>query len=144
MQIEVIRTEFTEKSTIGRLFINGNYFCYTLEDKVRDGDKVYGKTAIPDGVYDVRLSFSNRFNVSMPEILNVRGFSGVRIHSGNTDADTLGCILLGYTKSRDFIGNSRSAFKDFMQATKGCYPLRLVIKNENKNEEEKPNIESTL
>lgn len=116
MQIKVIRKEFTDKSTIGELFIDNNFFCYTLEDKVRpiNEPKVYGQTAIPKGKYEVIINYSNRFKQQMPLLLNVQGFEGIRIHKGNTDADTHGCILLGKSKSKDFIGLSNVAYNEFM------------------------------
>ena len=113
MKLELLRKEFTEMSTIGDLLIDGEFFCYTLEDAVRDG-KIYGKTAIPYGEYDVEITFSPRFQKYLPLIKDVPNYSGVRIHTGNTAQDTEGCILLGFTKSKDFIGNSRSAFNQFM------------------------------
>lgn len=118
MRIEVIRKEFTKKSTIGDMVIDGEYFCYTLEDVVRVGDKIPGQTAIPYGKYEVITDHSARFKKLMPLIKNVPGFSGVRIHSGNTDHDTEGCILVGFTKSKDFIGQSRDAFVLFMEKLK--------------------------
>jgi hypothetical protein len=125
MQIKVVRKEFTEKSTIGELFIDNNFFCYTLEDKVRAETeaKVYGQTAIPKGKYEVIVNYSNRFKQQMPLLLNVKGFEGIRIHKGNTDVDTHGCLLLGKSKSKDFIGLSNVAYNEFMmmlkKATKG-------------------------
>ena len=125
MQIKVVRKEFTEKSTIGELFIDNNFFCYTLEDKVRAETeaKVYGQTAIPKGKYEVIINYSNRFKQQMPLLLNVKGFEGIRIHKGNTDVDTHGCLLLGKSKSKDFIGLSNLAYNEFMmmlkKATKG-------------------------
>jgi hypothetical protein len=125
MQIKVVRREFTEKSTIGELFIDNNFFCYTLEDKVRaeTEEKVYGQTAIPKGKYEVIVNYSNRFKQQMPLLLNVKGFEGIRIHKGNTDVDTHGCLLLGKSKSKDFIGLSNVAYNEFMmmlkKATKG-------------------------
>jgi len=94
--ITVIRKTFNEKCTIGELLINGAHFAYTLEDVVReDGVKVKGKTAIPEGVYDVILSQSFRFKRVLPELLDVPYFTKIRIHGGNTEADTEGCILVG-------------------------------------------------
>jgi len=125
MEIKVVRKEFTEKSTIGELFIDNNFFCYTLEDKVRAETeaKVYGQTAIPKGKYEVIINYSNRFKQQMPLLLNVKGFEGIRIHKGNTDVDTHGCLLLGKSKSKDFIGLSNLAYNEFMmmlkKATKG-------------------------
>jgi hypothetical protein len=113
MKLTLLRKEFTQKSTIGSLLIDDQFFCFTLEDVVREGDKVNGQTAIPFGIYKVIIDFSNRFKKDMPHILDVPNFEGIRIHSGNTDADTEGCILLGFTKQRDFIGNSRLAFDAF-------------------------------
>lgn len=123
--IKVIRDTYTDKSTIGRLYINDVFFCDTLEDIVRDSNKdgdlddkgeskVHGKTAIPSGTYKMILSVSNRFKKLMPEILNVKGFLGIRIHSGNVSEDTEGCILVGLSRSRDGIGQSRDAFIKLM------------------------------
>lgn len=133
MQIKVIRKEFTDKSTIGELFIDNNFFCYTLEDKVRaiNEPKVYGQTAIPKGKYELIINYSNRFKQQMPLLLKVQGFEGIRIHKGNTDVDTHGCILLGKSKSKDFIGLSNVAYNEFMimlnKATKqGTITIEIV------------------
>lgn len=129
MNIQVIRKTFTDRSTIGEMFIDGAFFCYTLEDVVRDknndGDlqdkgeqKVYGKTAIPKGKYEVIINYSERFKKQMPLLLNVKGFDGIRIHTGNSDSDTHGCLLLGKSKSKDFIGLSNLAYNEFMATLK--------------------------
>lgn len=114
MEIKLVRKEFTDKSTIGELYVNGKFQCYTLEDKDRKlesgGKKEYAKTAIPRGTYNVVNSFSNRFQKYLPELQNVPQFAGIRIHPGNTADHSEGCILVGTTKAKDFIGNSRSAF----------------------------------
>lgn len=115
MEIKVIRKEFTEKSTIGEMLINGEYLCYTLEDRVRDGEKVPGETAIPYGKYDVVINFSNRFQKYMPLLMNVTNFSGIRIHPGNKATDTEGCILLGNYRNKDEITDSRTAFNKLMK-----------------------------
>ena len=87
----------------GKLFIDGVYWGETLEDTDRQlesgGSKVDGDTAIPRGTYTLALTYSNRFRKIMPEILHVPGFCGVRIHGGNTEADTLGCPLLGHVRT---------------------------------------------
>jgi len=128
MLIEVKRFEFQNTHTIGKMYINGVYECYTLEDVVRNGSKVIGKTAIPTGEYKIIIDKSVRFKQDMPHILNVPNFTGVRIHSGNTSAHTEGCILLGTTWSgKDFIGNSRSAYKKFFDKLKQAKTAKIII-----------------
>lgn len=115
MEIKVIRETFTDNSTIGRMFIDGKFHCYTLEDKVRD-TKIQNVTAIPYGRYEVIINYSNRFKQLMPLLLNVPNFEGVRIHWGNYSKDTEGCILVGSTKGVDMIGNSRKQYSLLMTA----------------------------
>ena len=110
MQLALKRTTFTSESTIGKLSVDGRYECYVLEDVVRKGAKVWGKSAIPAGTYPVVITYSNRFRRLMPLLADVPGFEGVRIHSGNTAADTEGCLLVGKTQSKDFVGQSRDAY----------------------------------
>ena len=109
LQIEIRREIYTERSTVGRLFVNGEFECYTLEDCAR-AKKIPGATCIPAGSYAATITFSNRFQRQMPELLEVPGFEGIRIHAGNTDAETEGCILVGETRAQDFVGCSRAAF----------------------------------
>jgi len=113
MELIVNRKWFTDKSTIGELLIDNMFECYTLEDAVRPV-KIDGKTAIPEGKYQVIIDFSNRFKKLMPHVLNVPGFEGIRVHAGNTDANTEGCLLLGRTKTKDFIGESKLAIDTFI------------------------------
>ncbi len=101
MNLVLSRNDIDDEYTGGSLYLDGLFLGYTLEDKDRKIEefgveaKVKGKTAIPRGKYEVILSFSNRFQKVMPEVLNVPGFTGVRIHGGNTTEDTEGCPLLG-------------------------------------------------
>lgn len=129
MDLEVRRKTFTDKSTIGELFINGSFFCYTLEDVDRGliktqpiteiaQKKLFGITAIPYGKYDLAMTFSNRFKQYMPQVLNVPCFEGIRIHSGNKAEDTEGCLLVGKTKAENFVGESRNAFNELMKVLK--------------------------
>lgn len=128
MLIEVKRFDFKDNYTTGRMYINNLYFCYTLEDVVREGAKVDGQTAIPAGTYDVIIDDSTRFGRPMPHILNVPNFKGVRIHSGNTSKDTEGCILLGASYAgKDFIGNSKSAFDIFFEKLKAAKTATIKI-----------------
>jgi len=126
MKLKVVREEFTKNSTIGSLYIDGTFFCYTLEDVVR-AEKIYGETAIPYGEYRVILSYSNRFKKILPEVLNVPNYSGVRIHAGNTKKDTHGCPLVGLTKSKDFVGMSRVAFNKLMERLRGQDNITILI-----------------
>lgn len=128
MKLLLIRKNYTDSSTIGDLFIDGIYECHTLEDKVRPaGEKVFGKTAIPAGTYEVIVNFSNRFQTLMPLLLAVPGFEGVRIHCGNTAADTEGCILVGYTVGEDFLGDSRKAFSVLFPKIQAAYNRKETI-----------------
>ena len=122
MKIELNRESRANPTcTIGELLINGARQCSTLEDPVRELEgqpvgnwKIPHKTAIPRGTYRVIITMSNRFKKMLPELLNVPGFAGVRIHSGNTAEDTEGCILVGDTKLINKIGLSRPAFSALM------------------------------
>jgi hypothetical protein len=108
MKLQLIRKFKGEKYTIGDLFIDGVFFSNTLEDCVRDkGVKVYGETAIDSGIYKVIMDMSKRFKKRMPLLLDVPNFRGVRIHSGNTVKDTLGCILVGKNTIKGQLTDSR-------------------------------------
>ena len=123
MEIVVKRQPSANGCTIGTMSIDGAFQCYTLEDVVRPaGEKVYGQTAIPAGRYRVQLTMSNRFKTVLPLLESVPNFEGVRIHPGNTAADTDGCILVGESKTSNSIGASRVAFDKLfakLQAHKG-------------------------
>ena len=100
MELKVVRSVFNPKSTLGKLFINGEFFAFTCEDTVRNlnGDcskKIQNQTAIDPGRYEVALTFSNRFQKYLPLLLNVPCFDAIRLHGGNTAADSEGCILIG-------------------------------------------------
>lgn len=126
MEIIVAREHFNDVCSIGSLRIEGDdVLLYTLEDKDRKLSitddlltiskiKVFGKTAIPYGRYEVLMTYSNRFRQTMPLLLGVPGFEGVRIHSGNTAEDTEGCILVGYVKDvlNSRVMNSRTAISE--------------------------------
>lgn len=115
MKLLVQREMFSDKSTIGTLYVDGVKECHTLEDKDRHleegGEKVYGETAIPRGIYKVVITYSNRFKKPMPLLVDVPGFEGVRIHPGNTAEDTHGCILVGVGIGQDTLYNSRQAYE---------------------------------
>lgn len=112
MNLMVVRRWFTPRCTIGVLTVDGHDApWYTLEDCVRP-NKVPGETAIPVGRYEVAVTMSARFKRRMPLLLNVLGFEGVRIHSGNTSADTEGCILVGMSRGAETIYRSKDAYRE--------------------------------
>lgn len=128
MLIEVKRFEFKDTYTVGKMYIDNIYECYTLEDVVRTGAKVNGQTAIPTGTYNLIINHSNRFNRDLPLLENVPNFTGVRIHAGNTSAHTEGCILVGTTwTGKDFIGNSRVAFNKLFEKLKKAKKVTIKI-----------------
>jgi hypothetical protein len=126
MVIKIKRLYKTDNSTIGELTIDGKFECYTLEDKEREV-KIKSETAIPKGTYKVIINQSNRFKKLLPLLLNVPNFEGVRIHPGNTNHDTEGCILVGRTRSKDFIGQSRKAFATLFAKMKEAKEITLII-----------------
>lgn len=127
--VTLVRHWLTPKSTIGELAL-GSFRCYTLEDQVRHGEKVPGKTAIPTGTYPLRITWSPRFKRPMPIVEDVPGFTGIRIHSGNWPEDTEGCILLGRQRGEDAIFESRpavAAFERELEAALRRGPAQIVI-----------------
>jgi hypothetical protein len=110
MILELRRGQSDSKATLGDLYVDGVWTCYTLEDTEVRGPKIPGETAIPTGLYKVIITMSPKFGRPLPLLVDVPGFDGIRIHPGNTAQDTEGCILLGQTEGKDFIGSSRAAF----------------------------------
>lgn len=124
MEILIERKYKKPLYSIGLMYIDGKFFCNTLEDtdrnltsdmmpKIIKQRKVHGKTAIPTGTYDVVMDYSPRFEKNLPHILGVRGFEGVRIHAGNTPEDTEGCILLGKNDCVGRVSNSGATCNKF-------------------------------
>jgi len=116
MQLVVKRQPSGPTFTHGDLFIDGQFQCHTLEDVVREQPgvpvsqwKVAGKTAMPTGTYRVVIDMSTRFKRMMLHVLEVPGFEGIRVHSGNTDADTEGCLLLGMVRTATGLEQSKVA-----------------------------------
>ncbi len=135
MELVLNRQIYSERSTIGELLVNGQWQCWTLEDYFRIGPKAPGATAIPEGRYRVILDFSQRFQRIMPHLLDVPGFTGIRIHPGNTDADTEGCILVGQTRNKDFIGASQLAFRAlFAILSAETEPVFITIKRDSEGD----------
>lgn len=138
MKLTLKRIALRSTYTIGRLYVDGNYFCDTLEDTVRDlnkngkfdnGEKkVYGKTAIPYGTYEIKWTYSPRFKKYTPQLMNVPSFSGIRIHAGNSSTDTEGCLLLGQNKKVGMVLNSRATINKFYPMIKeACSNGKVTI-----------------
>ena len=122
MELILKRTRLRDTITTGQLYLNGEFLMFTLEDRVLEKPgvpvqswKVKGESAIPYGEYLVELEDSPRFGPETPTLRNVPGFTHIRIHAGNTAADTEGCIIVGYRVRDDGIiipGTSRPAVND--------------------------------
>ena len=138
MKLTLNRRFKAPEYTIGDLYIDGQWFCNTLEDTDRDlsqdmlltyiqNKKIKSQTAIPTGTYKVDMDtvspkFSNyskypyakQFNAKMPRLLNVKGFEGILIHAGSTQKHTDGCILVGINKVKGQVINSQATWKKLM------------------------------
>ena len=127
MKLVLIRTVFNPKSTFGELFLDGKYQCFVLEDtdrRLEDGGvKVYGKTAIPRGTYQIIVDRSARFKRELPLLLDVPQFSGIRIHAGNKPEDTEGCLIPGLKiqPEKDWISNSMAAFDPLFRKLRAAH-----------------------
>ncbi len=126
MLITVKRLYKTDTSVIGELLIDGVFECFTLEDVERKV-KIKGETAIPKGTYKVIINESNRFKRLLPLLIDVPNFEGVRIHSGNSNHDTEGCILVGQTRNKNYIGQSRKAFDKLFKKMQAAKNITLTI-----------------
>lgn len=123
MKLTLKRIALRPTYTIGKLYIDDVYFCDTIEDTVRDlnkngkfdnGEKkIHSKTAIPYGTYEIKWTYSPRFKKYTPQLMNVPSFEGIRIHAGNTSADTEGCLILGKNKQVGKVLNSRDTINKF-------------------------------
>ena len=138
MRIILERQIFTDKVTLGKMFLdfqNGGgqfYVCDTLEDCYRGQkkeDKIYGQTAIPKGNYKIKNVLSAKFGVITPLLFDVPNYEGVRIHCGNEEADTLGCILVGTISGTKLI-NSRLAYNSLWEKVKTAkdYEIEIIHK----------------
>lgn len=132
MELTLIRNP-KPTHTPGELFIDGVKFCYTLEHAVRD-KKIAGVTAIPAGTYRVTYEMSSRFKTTLPTLIDVPGFAGIRIHAGNSINDTLGCILVGTMRGNfdHSLIQSRSALEALRIRIAGAYqagePITITIR----------------
>lgn len=114
-----------ENYTLGRMYLDNVFFCHTCEDEVREGVKVYGKTAIPSGSYKVTTSFSQRFQRVLPLVLDVPGFQGIRIHGGNRAEDSHGCILAGQVRTSRGIAQCANTVERVIRAIEDAEELGI-------------------
>lgn len=127
MELTLKRDILADGYTLGLLSVDGKPYCYTVEDKVREGVKIPGKTAIPYGRYKVIVNMSNRFKKLMPLLIDVPGFEGVRIHSGNTAEDTEGCIIVGRIRTEKGVRDSRDVAQQLTELLKAQTVVYLSI-----------------
>lgn len=113
LELTLKREPSNEVCTHGRIYVGSVGLCESLEDVVRD-EKIAGETAIPSGRYRVVINHSPRFRRDLPLLLQVPNYTGVRIHAGNSEKDTSGCILVGTERSGDKILNSKVALVELM------------------------------
>ena len=139
MEVLIDRAWKKDGYTISRLYVNGKLFgCNTLEDTDRElnkemdldeikDKKVYGHTAIQSGSYECVYTYSNRFKKMLPLLLNVKGFEGIRIHSGNSVKDTEGCILVGLNLKKGMVLNSREWTNKLIQTMKTAWDKKEKV-----------------
>lgn len=139
MELILKRIALRDTYTIGKLYVDGKYFCDTCEDKVRDlnkdGDlndagegKIYAKTAIPYGEYEITLKvkspkFSQKPSYSwcdgyLPRLINVKHFEGILIHAGNSADSSAGCLIVGENKIKGQVVNSMATLKKLVPILK--------------------------
>lgn len=137
MNLLVLREPSSATTTLGCLFVDGRWQSFTCEDVLREVAgtpvgtwKVPGATAIPAGRYECVLSHSQRFQRVLPEVRGVPGFSGIRIHAGNTHHDTEGCLLVGMERGMEQVYRSRMALDDLIRKMGTAKePIWLTIRN---------------
>lgn len=154
MKLELVRAYKNDQYTIGHLYIDNLYFCDTIEDVDRgasqemhwhrtgetgywedsDGnkiEKIYGRTAIPAGDYYINVTYSPKFSRDLPLIMGVKGFQNIRIHSGNTEKDSLGCIIVGKNKVKGQVIKSKDTLNELMlkinEAVKAKDTIQIYI-----------------
>lgn len=143
MEIKLVRIAFKETYTIGKLYVDGKYFCDTIEDKDRGLDnsmtvneilkrKVKGQTAIPTGHYVINITYSPKYKRMMPLLLDVKGFSGIRIHTGNTAKDTEGCLIVGKNKKVGMVLESRDTYQRLFEMMQGEKNITIDITRKGK------------
>ena len=128
MRLELKRWLINKTSTIGKLSINGKFFCYTLEDRIRPpGEKVQDETAIPFGTYKIKMTYAPHFKQTLPWLQDVPMFTGILMHAGNTIKDTKGCILVGQSYEGETLKESRVALTRLLTAMEGQDEIEITV-----------------
>ena len=139
MKLELVRIANRPTYCIGKLYIDGVWFCDTIEDTDRGLDdsmsvdeilkkKIKGKTAIPTGIYKIEITYSSKYKRMMPLLIGVKGYSGVRIHSGNTSKDTEGCLLVGRNTKVGMVTDSRNTYQRLFAKLQNAKDITIEIK----------------
>lgn len=131
MKLTLQRYLFNENYTMGLLFIDGLYFCDTIEDRYRGQElsktKVKDETCIPYGVYTVKITYSPKYKKNMPQILDVPYFTGVRIHSGNSAKDSSGCVIVGIKSENGKVLQSRKTYNELYKRLENTNYIKIDI-----------------
>lgn len=131
MKLTLQRYLFNEDYTMGLLFIDGLYFCDTIEDRYRGQElsktKVKDETCIPYGVYTVKITYSPKYKKNMPQILDVPYFTGIRIHSGNTAKDSSGCVIVGIKSQNGKVLESRKIYNELYKRLENTNYIKIDI-----------------
>ena len=139
MKLELIRIANRPTYCIGKLYIDGVWFCDTIEDTDRGLNdsmsvdeilkkKIKGETAIPTGIYKIEITYSPKYKRMMPLLIGVKGYSGVRIHSGNTSKDTEGCLLVGRNTKVGMVTDSRNTYQRLFAKLQNAKDITIEIK----------------
>lgn len=131
MKLTLQRYLFTEDYTMGLLFIDGIYFCDTIEDKFRGNDlkgkKVYGETCIPYGVYTVKITWSPKHKAYLPQIMDVPYFEGIRFDIANTAKEVLGCVGVGIKSENGRVLQSRKTRTALIKRLETANSIKIDI-----------------
>jgi len=145
MDLLLQRKTEINNTVFGELFINGSFFCYTLEDKIRDV-KIKHQTCIPQGSYNIIITHSTRFKELLPLLQNVPNFIGIRIHAGNTIEDTSGCILVGSSIEGERLLHSKITVNRLISKLQSALKkekVKIEVKNPLPTKKTLPKVQKT-
>lgn len=139
MKLELVRIANRPTYCIGKLYVDGEYFSDVIEDTDRGLDnsmtvseilkkKIKGQTAIPTGLYKIEITYSQKYKRMMPLLIGVKGYEGIRIHSGNTSKDTEGCLLVGKNTKVGMVTDSRNTYQRLFARLQNAKDITIEIK----------------